>query len=453
MLLAGPPVTITSPSLRTVLCLVFLHGMVGCAQEILPRRVFLGIRMENLTDDMRRITGLGEQKAVLLSEVLPGGTAAKAKWMRGDMLTTLNGTPMGSTDDVFAFLGALSAGQNFQFTLVRDKKEIKGRAVLASYPEERYPDIAVEYGATRAQAGLQRVIHTRSKSRVGKRLPAVVFIGGIACYSLDLPLDSARGEIQLLNRLARKGFACARLEKPGIGDGAKTCKPCGQVSFMEELDGYVQAIRDLKQRPDIDSNNITIIGHSMGGVFGPLAAQRTPVQRIIAYGTIGSNFIEYLAKTRRTIGEAQGWPPEEIDAFIKDYCECATWYFADHLTTAEVAAKKPVCAEYVGIFDARSRPYNDELYALNIPGLWKDFSGQALLLWGESDFISAREDHALIEAAVNHYHPGHAEFKTVPAADHPMNVAASFQSAVAGSSVYNTAVGDAILTWLERTGI
>lgn len=423
----------------------------SAAQEVLPRRAFLGIRMENLTDDMRRITGAGDQQAVLLSEVLPGGTAEKAKWQRGDLLTTLNGTPTRTTEDVFALLAGLSTGQTFNYTLLRNKKEVKGRGTLASYPEERYADIAVEYGAAKTAVGLQRVIHTRSKKLAGQRLPGVVFIGGVSCYSLDLPMDSGRSEVQLLNGLARNGYACARVEKPGIGDGAKTCKPCAQLSFMEELDGYVQAIRDLKRRPDIDSTNITIIGHSMGGVFGPLAAQRTPVQRIIAYGTIGSNFIEYLAKTRRTIGEAYNWPPEEIDAFIKDYCECAAWYFVDHLSTAEAAAKKPECAEYVGVFDGRSRPYNDELYALNFPALWKDFTGHALLLWGESDYISAREDHAIIAATVNHYHPGHAQVKTIPAADHPMNRSATFQTAATGSDTYNPAVGEAIMAWLQQT--
>src|SRR5690606_23587514 len=101
------------------------------------------------------------------------------------------------------------------------------------------------------------------------------------------------------------------------------------VGFMDEMQGYVDMIKALKKEVGVDSTDITIIGHSMGGVMAPLVAQQTPVQRIIAYGTIGSNFMEYLVKTRRTIGEAYGWEPERTDIFIKDYCECATWYFAD----------------------------------------------------------------------------------------------------------------------------
>ena len=189
----------------------------------------------------------------------------------------------------------------------------------------------------------------------------------------------------------------------------------------------------------------------MGGLFAPLVAQRTTVQRIIAYGTIGSPFMEYLLKTRRTIGEAYGWEPERIDSFIQDYAECAAWYFAEKLTTAQAAAKKPACAEYVGIFDVRARMYNDELYAVNIPAAWKDYSGHTLLLWGEADYIAAKHDHEVLRDLIAARHPGSVSFQVVPDADHGMHQADNFQAAVAGSGPYQPGVGQVIADWLQRT--
>jgi pimeloyl-ACP methyl ester carboxylesterase len=187
----------------------------------------------------------------------------------------------------------------------------------------------------------------------------------------------------------------------------------------------------------------------MGGVFAPKIAAQTPIRGIVAYGTIGSGFMEYLVKTRRTIGEAFGWTPDVTDAYIKDYCECAGYYFVEKMTTEEAAGKKPVCREYLSVFDFRSRAYNDQLYAINIPGLWKPFAGRALLLWGESDYISSRDDHELLAKAINFYHPNAARFQTVKNADHGMNVATSFQATRSSAGPYNQEVGALILSWLR----
>ncbi|MBV6405565.1 MAG: hypothetical protein GFGODING_02344 [Flavobacteriales bacterium] len=426
-----------------------LNTFMACAQEQLPRRVFLGVRMENVTDDMRRIMGVGDWPAVLLSEILPGGSAEKTGWRKGDLLTTLNGIQVGTTVEVIAELANHQSGSSITYRILRDKKPVTGKLKLIAWPGESYPDLSVEYTTHRTVNGLQRAILTQQRKKGSGRLPLVVFIGGIGCYALDSPLDTARSETQLLNGLSRKGFACARLEKPGMGDAARSSTGCGEVSFMNEMTGYAEMIRQLKQRPDIDSSDVTIIGHSMGGVFAPMIAQRTPVQRIIAYGTIGSSFVEYLAKTRRTIAEAYGWDAARTDAFIKDFCECAVWYFADKLTTAQAAEKKPACGEYVGIFDLRSRAYNEELYALNIPTAWQDFKGRALLLWGKADYIAARHDHEILRDMIQRANPGSVTFKEIPDADHGMNQANDFQAAVAGSGPYQPGVGRVVADWLS----
>lgn len=440
--------------LRPTLMLLLLLPAPACVAQPdneLPRRVFLGIRMENLTDDLRRIMGVGDTRAVLVSEVLAGGSGAAAGWQRGDLLAELGGIAVGSTDEVFAELAKHSSGASVTYRVLRDKKPVTGKLKLLGWPAERYPDLRVEYTTHRTVNGLQRAILTRPMTRQPDKAPLVVFIGGIGCYSLDSPLDTARSEIQLLNRLSRQGYACARLEKPGMGDAARTSTACSAVSFMNEMTGYAEMIAQLKRRADIDSGSVTIIGHSMGGLFAPLVAQRTPVQRIIAYGTIGSPFMEYLLKTRRTIGEAYGWEPARIDTFIQDYAECAAWYFADRLTTAQAAAKKPACAEYVGIFDLRSRAYNDELYAVNIPAAWKGYAGRTLLLWGEADHIAAKHDHELLRTMLEAMNPGSVTFQVVPDADHGMQQADDFQAAVAGSGLYQPGVGQVIADWMQRT--
>lgn len=426
-------------------------GLLCCclslyAQE-LPRRVFLGIRMDNLTADTRKVMGVNVPGGVLISGVLPASTAESAGFKSGDILLTINHKQVGNTNEVFAALAGYQAGDALQYELLRNNKAIKGKGVFRSFPKESYQDLEMIYTAVNAVSGTQRVMITKPKTTA--KLPAVVFIGGIGCYSLDNALDTLRSESQLLNNISRSGFLCARPEKPGMGDNAKHSKPCSEVSFEEELDGYVQTVLALKKRTDVDSTAIYLIGHSMGGVFAPLVAQRTGIKGIIAYGTIGCNFLEHLAKTRRTIAEANEWTPEETDAYIKNFCECVSVIYTEKMSTEEAAKKKPECSDHIALFDLRSRAYMNELFALNIAGAWKPFTGKALLVWGESDYISARDDHRILTDAINYYHSGNAQLLTIPHADHGMQVAASFNAATKRSGPYQPEVGKAMLNWLN----
>jgi pimeloyl-ACP methyl ester carboxylesterase len=436
--------------MKPKLSLLFVLLLAGQAYSQLPRRVFLGIKMENLTDDSRKIMELGDLKGVLIAEVFPNSTASEAGLKKGDILLSINNSSFNSTDDVFRSLSDQKAGDAFNYEIFREKKKVKGKSVFKAFPEEKYKDLDVIYADSKSAIGQQRIIITRPKQQ--KRFPVVAFIGGIGCYSLDFPMDTTRVEVQLLNSITRAGYLCARLEKPGMGDNAKYCKACKEVNFEEETTGYVEAIKALKKREDVDSNSIYIIGHSMGGVFAPLVSQRTPIKGIIAYGTIGSNFLEYLIKTRRTIGEAYKMPPEETDQMVKDFCECATYYFAEKLSTADAGKKNKDCEEYLSIFDLRSRAYNDQLYGYNIPALWKPYSGKALIIWGESDFISSAHDHQLLTDAINYYHKGNAELLTIKNSSHGMTLAASFSEAQKNPGSYNPEIAKAILSWLKKQG-
>jgi pimeloyl-ACP methyl ester carboxylesterase len=408
-------------------------ALLSQAQE-LPRRSFLGTRLEKVTDDVQRVMELPSAKGALVTEVFPNSTAEQAGFKKGDVILKINGTEVNSPAEAVKAVANHPAGEKFSYEIRRDKKTIAKSSTFKALALEKYKDFEMEYKAVQTDNGVQRLII--SKPKTNTKVAAFVFIGGIGCYSLDNPLDTNRSETQLLNRLTRAGYACVRAEKPGMGDNVK-CKKCEEVSFMEETAGYVAAIKKLKTFDYIDSNKIFILGHSMGGVFAPLIAQQTNIKGIISYGTIGSNFIEYLNKTRRTIGEAYKWSPDEIDAYVKESCECAGYFFVEKMTAAEATKKNEACKEYLNVFEFRSRKYNDELYAINIPQAWKPFAGKALFLWGSADYVSAKEDHEILTKTVNYFHPGQASFVEVKNSDHDMLTAGSFQEARNNTAPYS----------------
>lgn len=429
------------------LCILLFTAQLLFAQS-LPRRVYLGVKLEDLTDDTRRIMELDTIAGVLIKQVLPQSTAEAAGFKTGDMILAVNDEHPANSAALIAYLGTQTTGTAFNYQLLRGKKKVTGKSTFKPFPDEKYADLDVIYTDVNTVNGLQRLIITKPK--INAKLPVVVFIGGIGCYSLDNALDTTKSESQILNLIARAGFMCVRIEKPGMGDNANHCIKCAEVSFNDEMQGYYTAIANLKRRSDVDTNAVFIIGHSMGGVMAPLIAQKTNIKGIICYGTIGSNFLEYLNKTRRTIGEAYNWKPDEIDDYIKDYCECAGYYFVEKMTTAEAAKKNPVCKDYLGIFDYRSRAYNNEMYAINIPAAWKSFKGNALFMWGESDYISSRQDQEILVNAVNTFNPGHGSFVTIKNADHGMHFAATFAEARTNPGGYNAETGKAMLNWLLK---
>jgi pimeloyl-ACP methyl ester carboxylesterase len=432
--------------LLLIFCLAGLYDMQ--AQE-LARRPFLGIQMLKVDEDTKRVMDLPSTKGVLIKAVIPESTAMFAGFKTGDVLLKINDKEINSPNEGVKAVASYSGGEKFTYELIRDKKVVKGKSVFMAAAMEKHKGIEMHYNSVSTVNGLQRLIVSKPANK--EKSPAIIFIGGIGCYSLDTPLDTARPETQLLNKLTRDGFVCVRAEKPGVGDNVK-CTPCTEVSFNNEVEGYIAAVEAVKKYSYVDSGRVYIIGHSMGGAMAPVIAKRTTIAGIIAYGTLGSNFIEYLAKTRRAIAEAYNMSPEETDEYIKDYCECAAWYFADKLSTQEAAGKKKDCKEYLEVFDLRSRKYNDELYALNLPAAWKDFSGKALLMWGESDFVASREDHEILAKTVNHYHRNNAEMITMKATSHGMTSADSFQDALKKDGPYNPKVGVVISDWLKKIG-
>lgn len=413
------------------------------AQELL-RRAFFGVRMETLTEEGARILKMSAPKGILIGSIVPGSTAEAAGLQRGDVWFTLNGREVNSPAEGVEAVQQLREGQTFTYTYLRQGTVRSEKAVAKAFPREQHPDFDVEYGSVRVNDDLLRSVCTRP--RKGSKLPAVLFIQGVGCYSVDMPLDTTSAEVQILNNLTRNGFLTFRVDKPGIGDSQGG--PCSSVDFELEADVYRQALLQLRKRDDVDPDKIFIIGHSMGGVFAPIIARDAPVRGIIAYGTIGSNFMEYFVSTRRTIAEAYNMSPAETDNYVKLNCECFLPYFSDGVPLEQITALKPQCRDIVSDL-GRDNPFWQQLYSTNLPALWSEYAGSVLAIWGKADFISARTEHKLIADIVNQSHPGNGRFVELDNCDHGMHIASSFQQVVRERPAdFNPVVLQTIRTWL-----
>lgn len=430
----------------TTCLLAFLLVATTSAQE-LPRRAFLGIRMEAITEDVQRVMKLPTRKGVLVQQVIEGSTAAAAGLQRGDILLELDGKEVNTPNEAVSMVGAYRGGQTLRYKVLRGGKTLSEKTIIQGLPKEVYSDLEVTYSSVKAGDAQLRTILTKPKNYTGK-LPALLFIQGIGCYSMDTPFDTLRPEIQLLNHLARQGFAVMRVDKSGLGDSNGA--PCEVIDFFTELEGYKQAFAALQQSNFVDASNCFLYGHSMGGIMAPLLAKDHNVKGIAVYGTIGVNFMEYFINTRRTIAEALELDAAATDTYIKRESACAAMLLCARLSREEAVKFDEVCGDLYDILLLRSDAYWRQLYALNAPSLWQSYSGHTLAAWGSTDYISARREHEMIAAIVNQNHPGHGTFLEIPDSNHGMHTASTFPQARTNPGPYNPAIEKVMEQWLKE---
>src|ERR1700741_3962372 len=131
---------------------------------------------------------------------------------------------------------------------------------------ETHPDIDTEYGELLPGDGSRlRTIVTRPKNSSG-RLPAVLFVQWLSCDSIELAPNAKDGWSVTIRRLiTESGMLWQRTDKSGVGESKGT--PCAQLDYETELAHHRAALRQLKQRPDVDPRKIVVFGASMGSNY------------------------------------------------------------------------------------------------------------------------------------------------------------------------------------------
>ncbi|GIV39548.1 MAG: hypothetical protein KatS3mg033_1348 [Thermonema sp.] len=416
--------------------LLFIVGIgVFCqlSAQSLPRRPFIGL-------DLRWNT---EEEVLEVARVHAGSAAEKAGILPGDRLLHLDDTPLKSYTQLLELVRRnYKVGDKVTLSIRRGGQLLSYRLRLGKYPTEQAPDFAIDYREIKTPQGRLRCIVTRPPN--SQAVPAVLFIQGIACQSIDTPFDTQRPYTQLLYELTRQGVATIRVEKFGIGDSEGP--DCIEVDFETERQAFLQALRAVKQYDFVDSTQVFLLGHSVGGILAVQIANHEPVKGIIVYGTVGRRWTDYLLESRRRLFMMKGKPEAEIDDYLNGINRCNVEYFVLHRPKSEVANANPAYERYLRLFDIRSDQYWFQLQEVNVPAEWSRYDGFVLSLWGEFDVASLEEDHQMIAHIVNKRQPERAVYVRVPQADHGMRWTTSYREVVAP---YNPVIGHIVNQWIQ----
>ena len=102
-------------------------------------RGFLGVGLQpvRLPESLRRTLAAAPEIGLIVVSVHPDGPAAKAGLLLGDVLVTLDDTPVGAPEDVQAVVGARSVGSTITATILRAGAPAEARITVGERPPRR----------------------------------------------------------------------------------------------------------------------------------------------------------------------------------------------------------------------------------------------------------------------------------------------------------------------------
>jgi pimeloyl-ACP methyl ester carboxylesterase len=103
--------------------------------------------------------------------------------------------------------------------------------------------------------------------------PAAVLITGSGPEDRDETLMGHKPFLVIADYLTRRGIAILRLDDRGVG---QSTGDSSKTTIQEMATDVLTGVAFLKSRKEIDPKHIGLIGHSEGGIVGPMAASQSP---------------------------------------------------------------------------------------------------------------------------------------------------------------------------------
>ncbi len=136
-------------------------------------------------------------------------------------------------------------------------------------PKAPFPYEAIEVSY---ENKLGKLAGTLTVPRGSGPFPAVVLITGSGPQNRDEELFGHKPFWVIADYLARRGIAALRVDDRGVGGSAGNST---RETIDEMATDVLSGVDFLKARKDINPKKIGVIGHSEGGIVGPLAASRS----------------------------------------------------------------------------------------------------------------------------------------------------------------------------------
>jgi uncharacterized protein len=143
------------------------------------------------------------------------------------------------------------------------------------------------------------------------RFPAVVLISGSGPQDRDETIFGHKPFAVLGDHLSRRGIAVLRYDDRGFAESTGEHASATSADFATDANA---AVRYLLGRADIDPKAIGFVGHSEGGMIGPIAAaDNDRVAFLVLLAGPGTRTDQLILSQRRAMGLLQGVTDAELD--------------------------------------------------------------------------------------------------------------------------------------------
>src|SRR5437899_3286639 len=181
----------------------------------------------------------------------------------------LNGRYEGWWDDVQSgFVGQWTQGETLSLVLTRGKAEPR---VRPQTPKPPFPYRTEEVGFGSAPGVRLAGALTLPKGR--GPFPAAVLITGSGAQDRDESIMGHKPFAVLADALTRRGVAVLRTDDRGFAKSTGDFAKATSEDFAADAEA---AVAYLRGRREIDAKRIGLIGHSEGGMIGPMVAVADP---------------------------------------------------------------------------------------------------------------------------------------------------------------------------------
>ena len=380
----------------------------------LQRKPLFGARIEFVTEN-----GNSGCKVV---EVVRG-TSVELKLQENDIITKIAHQSFSSADEFIKAFSTYEPGKDIQLSILRGKKKLTLKSKVIARPYETDDNASVIYDEANYKGGQLRVIINKPFKE--NKMPAMLFIPGYTCSSID-ELSKDHPYKRIVDAYLDAGYVTLRIEKSGLGD-SKNTPPCESCDLLDEIENFEVGLKKLKSLSYVDTNQIIIVGHSMGGIIAPAISAKHQVAGVVVYGTTAKSWFEYQIEMYRLQNALAGMNPIEVEKSVIEQYDLNYRYFVKKERLEEIA-KDPKADSVLRTswaYDGNGKIYsrNAEYWRQiqDYPHLenWKNTKAKVLVQFGESDFQAfSKADHQQIVNTVNYYHPGNATLMTYPSTDH-----------------------------------
>lgn len=414
----------------------------GQAPE-LARQAYLGLST----------TANDKGSGVVVRQVRPDSPAEMAGLKAGDVVLRIDGKNLPDQQSYNQIVKSIRQGIAHILQVSRNGRQLELKITPLPLPKEEIKGVTVIYDYVVTEHGHRaRTIITKPENGA-KHMPAVLLIPWLSCDSIESPLALTHGWTRTLRMLAEKsGLILMRVERPGLGDSEGP--DCSQNDLSIDLASYRAALQALKKYDFVDSDNVFLLGASLGGALAPILAQGENIRGLIVSGGFTKTWYEHMLEHERTRLELSGRTPAEINEAMRGYSEFYSMYLNQKLTPAEVIRRRP---QYAKLWNdepegqyGRPASFFHQVQELNVERAWEKISVPVLVIYGEYDWIMSRADHELVANIINKRHLGNAQLVIVPKMNHVLDTYESMQKAFKWEGgKFDDSVATLIIDWLR----